>query len=71
MKQKTTFSMKKTITRILVITLSILFLAACGGRKEVLPDTAYMEYVTAFTGGTLPEGMEGRSALGLFEFFNS
>ena len=78
MKQKTTFSMKKTITRILVITLSILFLAACGGRKEVLPDTAYMEYVTAFTGGTLPEGStirvqltrpaEARPQEGLFTF---
>ena len=27
-------------------------------------------YGLNMTGGTLPEGMEGRSALGLFEFFN-
>ena len=48
---------------------NIVPLREAGRLRDILAEPAGQ--TDSFTGGTLPEGMEGRSALGLYELFNA
>ena len=47
--------MRLSIRRTLAAAISLLFLAACTNRQASLPDTVFSDYVSAYSGGVIPE----------------
>ena len=70
--------MNTVIRRILAAALTLLALAACSRRQTIIPDTDFTGYVSAYSGGVIPEDgtiriqlafpAEARPENGLFSF---